>query len=223
MNPLGSTSSSSGAGDRGAGLHIALPSPAFNNTTLTTSPPLFPIPTATQLPGTGALGVIPDQAQTSSQESASVFDVGDAVFPTGADAVPVDVNLDFTEFDSEGLNALEKIYLFSRSRASFHRVFIVHALPRYLGADESEIGYPSREQVDQIYPEDAVEYVLPLLNGLALDEGMFHTIAISPIAHRAFYVLLIWLISVPWHALRVSPIRSIAVNLGMVGMVYSCS
>ncbi|OSX65087.1 hypothetical protein POSPLADRAFT_1167264 [Postia placenta MAD-698-R-SB12] len=66
-------------------------------------------------------------------------------------------DLDFTEFDADGLSALEKIYLFSRSHAGFHRVFIVHALPRYL-------------DVDHVTPAEAVEYVLPLLNGLALDE-----------------------------------------------------
>jgi hypothetical protein len=58
--------------------------------------------------------------------------------------------------DDESLTALEKIYLFSRSKNSFHRVFIVHALPAFL---------------DQISSQEAVDYVLPLLSGLAIDEG----------------------------------------------------
>ncbi|EIW85038.1 ARM repeat-containing protein [Coniophora puteana RWD-64-598 SS2] len=62
--------------------------------------------------------------------------------------------LDFT-FEDEGLNTLEKIYLFSRSRATHHRVFISHALPNFLM---------------QITPLEAVEYVLPLLPNLAMDE-----------------------------------------------------
>lgn len=87
------------------------------------------------------------------------------------------LNLDFAEFDSEGLSALEKIYLFSRSRAGFQRVFIAHALPGYLRHRRE--GHPNRveqgddsPEADEITPAEAVEYVLPLLNGLAMDEGM---------------------------------------------------
>lgn len=209
VDPLGSTSSSSGAGSRGAGLQIAIPPPVLSNSTSTPSPPLLPPPTLDLLPtraGPSTLGCISEQAQSLPQETASFFDVDDAAFPMGADAVPADLNVDFTEFDSEGLNALEKIYLFSRSRASFHRVFIVHALPRYLGAEDAEIGYPSREQVDQISPEDAVEYVLPLLNGLALDEGKPYHAHTSQMAHGTIYVHVVpsisdWSISEPRHAL----------------------
>ncbi|KII88649.1 hypothetical protein PLICRDRAFT_41852 [Plicaturopsis crispa FD-325 SS-3] len=57
--------------------------------------------------------------------------------------------------DDASLSPLEKIYLFSRSRAPFHRVFIARALPTFL------------REVD---PREAVEYVLPLLSGLAMDE-----------------------------------------------------
>ncbi|TRM61890.1 hypothetical protein BD626DRAFT_433986 [Schizophyllum amplum] len=57
--------------------------------------------------------------------------------------------------DDDNLSVLEKIYLFSRSKATFHRVFIAHALPSFL---------------DQITPQEAVEYVLPLLSGLAMDD-----------------------------------------------------
>ncbi|KAF9456525.1 armadillo-type protein [Collybia nuda] len=72
----------------------------------------------------------------------------DDPFPT-AD-IPIDLAL-----DDEGLSTLEKIYLFSRSKAIFHRVFIAHALPSFL---------------EQVSPQEAIEYVLPLLSGLAMDE-----------------------------------------------------
>ncbi|KAL4068026.1 armadillo-type protein [Scleroderma citrinum] len=71
------------------------------------------------------------------------------------DAQPgLESTLDFT-LDDEGLNTLEKIYLFSRSRSAHHRVFISHALPSFLA---------------QVTPLEAVEYVLPLLPSLAMDE-----------------------------------------------------
>jgi len=79
-------------------------------------------------------------------------DLTDDAFP-----VAIDVAMDLV-LDDEGLSPLEKIYLYSRSKASFHRIFIAHALPDYL---------------NQITPQEAVEYVLPLLSGLAMDEGMF--------------------------------------------------
>ncbi|KAG1754514.1 armadillo-type protein [Suillus lakei] len=65
-----------------------------------------------------------------------------------------DFALDFT-LDDEGLSTLEKIYLFSRSRSAHHRVFISHALPAFLA---------------QVSPIEAVEYVLPLLPSLSVDE-----------------------------------------------------
>ncbi|KAF9227539.1 ARM repeat-containing protein [Gyrodon lividus] len=73
--------------------------------------------------------------------------------PADALVVP-DLALDFT-LDDEGLSTLEKIYLFSRSRSAHHRVFISHALPSFLA---------------QVTPLEAVEYVLPLLPNLAMDE-----------------------------------------------------
>ncbi|KAJ7582902.1 armadillo-type protein [Mycena floridula] len=74
----------------------------------------------------------------------------DDAFPSEAE-IPADLDLD----DHDGLTTLEKIYLFSRSRAIFHRVFIAHALPSFL---------------HDVSPADAVEYVLPLLTALALDD-----------------------------------------------------
>ncbi|KIK98846.1 hypothetical protein PAXRUDRAFT_30878 [Paxillus rubicundulus Ve08.2h10] len=68
--------------------------------------------------------------------------------------VAPDLALDFT-LDDDGLSTLEKIYLFSRSRSAHHRVFISHALPSFLA---------------QVTPLEAVEYVLPLLSNLAMDE-----------------------------------------------------
>ncbi|EKM55487.1 uncharacterized protein PHACADRAFT_184278 [Phanerochaete carnosa HHB-10118-sp] len=93
--------------------------------------------------------------------------------PAGVGEGSLDV--DFTEFDSEGLSALEKIYLFSRSRAGFQRIFIAHALPSFLSHRRESL-YSQTEQnedspaTDEITPAEAVEYVLPLLNSLATDE-----------------------------------------------------
>lgn len=77
--------------------------------------------------------------------------------------VVMDVALDLA-LDDEGLTTLEKIYLYSRSRAAFHRVFIAHALPAYL---------------THVTPQEAVEYVLPLLSGLAMDDGQLSSIHIN--------------------------------------------
>lgn len=87
--------------------------------------------------------------------------------------------LNLAEIDTEGLSALEKIYLFSRSRASFHRVYITKALSSYLSGSESGVAPSSSshqddgstEDLDRISPAEAVEYVLPLLSTLAMDEG----------------------------------------------------
>ncbi|KAJ3850955.1 armadillo-type protein [Lentinula lateritia] len=62
---------------------------------------------------------------------------------------------DDTTLDDEGLSTLERIYLYSRSKSSFHRVFIASALP---------------ELLKQVTPHEAIEYVLPLLNTLAMDD-----------------------------------------------------
>jgi serine/threonine-protein phosphatase 4 regulatory subunit 1 len=75
----------------------------------------------------------------------------DDVFP-----LPSDLAIDLA-LDGESLTILEKIYLYSRSRAYYHRIFIVHQLAEYL---------------DHVTPQEAVEYVLPLLSGLAMDEGV---------------------------------------------------
>ncbi|KAJ7905384.1 armadillo-type protein [Mycena olivaceomarginata] len=82
----------------------------------------------------------------SPQNSFEGLPVEDA-FPTGE--IPIDL------VDDEGLSALEKIYLFARSQSVFHRLYIVHALPSFL---------------QQVSPQEAIEYVLPLVPCLALDE-----------------------------------------------------
>lgn len=92
---------------------------------------------------------------------------------------------DLTDFDTEGYSTLEKIYLFSRSRVGFHRVYIAKSLSIFLRGDggspcanANTIDASSQDAdgrscaaVDTITPDDAVQYVLPLLNGLAMDEG----------------------------------------------------
>ncbi|KNZ74186.1 Serine/threonine-protein phosphatase 4 regulatory subunit 1 [Termitomyces sp. J132] len=69
-------------------------------------------------------------------------------------ALGTDIALDLA-LDDAGLTTLEKIYLFARSKASFHRIYIAHALPDLL---------------HQVSSQDAIQYVLPLLDGLALDD-----------------------------------------------------
>ena len=83
----------------------------------------------------------------------------DDTYPT-APNLPLDLPL-----DDEGLTALEKIYLFSLSKSVFHRVYIVHAMPSLL---------------DQVSPVEATKYVLPLLSGLADDQGPSDQFALAP-------------------------------------------
>lgn len=84
----------------------------------------------------------------------SIASVEIETIPTPEALSSPDFALDFT-LDDEGLSTLEKIYLFSRSRSAHHRVFISHALPAFLA---------------QVSPIEAVEYVLPLLPSLSVDE-----------------------------------------------------
>ncbi|KAJ6547456.1 armadillo-type protein [Mycena capillaripes] len=86
---------------------------------------------------------IPTGSPKSSDTDLQVEDA----FPTGE--IPIDL------VDDEGLSALEKIYLFARSQSVFHRLYIVHALPSFL---------------QQVTPQEAIEYVLPLVPCLAMDE-----------------------------------------------------
>ncbi|KIK59789.1 hypothetical protein GYMLUDRAFT_44246 [Collybiopsis luxurians FD-317 M1] len=76
--------------------------------------------------------------------------------PTTDDSFPGNSESpDDNSLDDEGLSTLERIYLYSRSKSSFHRVFIASALP---------------ELLEQVTPHEAIAYVLPLLNTLATDD-----------------------------------------------------
>ncbi|KAL0573277.1 hypothetical protein V5O48_008684 [Marasmius crinis-equi] len=121
-------------------LHITIPAQAHPSPTQFSlghpSPNAFPSPS----PHAGS----PDPSPVPSPAN-----IAQEAFPDPAE-LPVDMF-----FDDEGLSTLERIYLYSRSKASYHRVFIANALPDWL---------------EQVTPQEAVEYVLPLLNTLAMDE-----------------------------------------------------
>lgn len=55
----------------------------------------------------------------------------------------------------EGLNTLERIFLFAKSDMAYHRVLVSQSLPDW---------------IREVELNDAVEYIIPLLNGLATDE-----------------------------------------------------
>ncbi|KAI0748296.1 hypothetical protein C8Q80DRAFT_1219502 [Daedaleopsis nitida] len=154
----------SSAGTSQAALRIAIPPPNPTASTSTPSPPLFSQPAHDPVAST-SLSVLDPGPSGPILETPIPASSVDLLSPS------TDLNIDFSEFDTEGCSALEKIYLFSRSRASFHRVYIAHALPSYLSGCETSAGdVSSKEIIEQITPNEAVEYVLPLLNGLALDE-----------------------------------------------------
>ncbi|KAJ7489817.1 armadillo-type protein [Mycena galericulata] len=153
--------------------YIAMPPPMFNSSSPSPSramddplaspmfsPGLEMYHTAPSTPITSPLLEVPSYAAARVGESSSAnlhitipVDVPNAdlpvedAFPTGE--IPIDL------VDDEGLSALEKIYLFARSQSVFHRLYIVHALPSFL---------------QQVTPQEAIEYVLPLVPGLAMDE-----------------------------------------------------
>ncbi|KAL1944608.1 hypothetical protein VTO73DRAFT_3038 [Trametes versicolor] len=156
------SANSSATGAVSSGLRIAIPPPNPTASSSTPSPPLLPPPAND--PGANA-------AASDAEQAASGNPFDPEAPPVDLLVPPTDLNIDFTELDTEGYSALEKIYLFSRSRAGFHRVFIAHALPRYLlGAELATSDLPSQEQIEQITPSEAVDYVLPLLNILATDD-----------------------------------------------------
>jgi len=105
------------------------------------------------IPQSGPL--LPPQAasQPAITEQAQV-----AEFPESPDdTFPSITDLAFDSGFEDGMyNAVEKIYLCSKSDYVGHRIFIAHALPEYL---------------EQVTPKDAIEYVLPLIQSLALDDG----------------------------------------------------
>ncbi|KAI0082750.1 ARM repeat-containing protein [Panus rudis PR-1116 ss-1] len=141
--------------------------PAENSTDMPPSIDLTRDPALHSLPGP-ASSLTPSNPMAVSADPLG-HDVGTSAEPP---------QFDFGEFESEGLSALEKIYLFSRSSMSFHRAYIAKALAGFLRGNTEENGTAtdtssntSHESTgDRITPEEAVEYVLPLLNGLAMDE-----------------------------------------------------
>ena len=60
-----------------------------------------------------------------------------------------------SENAEESLNTLERIFLFAKSDMAYHRVLVSQSLP---------------EWIREVELNDAVEYIIPLLNGLATDE-----------------------------------------------------
>lgn len=121
-----------------ANLRISLP-----------SPPVFPLASPHPSPQTHHTPSSARPPPTHLDIPAPSID-SDESYPFAADA-PSPIPL-----DDEGLSVVEKIYLFSRSRATYHRVYIAHELPTLL---------------DCVSAEEAIDYVLPLLSVLAMDEG----------------------------------------------------
>lgn len=99
------------------------------------------------------------ELQISVGEPDEPFDDDDTVM-VDSQAIHAQMEEDRQEamfLDDEGLTALEKIYLFSRSRLSYHRIYISKQLP-FL--------------IQEVSPPEAVDYVRPLLDTLGTDEGL---------------------------------------------------
>ncbi|KAK2467000.1 hypothetical protein APHAL10511_001258 [Amanita phalloides] len=125
--------------------HIPLPPPRFDPDD--TDPPFYTAPSTPDFPSPQLFYTPPSSPPLPSPP---------ALPPTPHDDPHSAVDLVFDlALTDDALSALEKVYLFSRSKAVFHRVFIAHSLPSFL---------------DDVSPQDANEYVLPLLSGLALDD-----------------------------------------------------
>jgi len=95
----------------------------------------------------------------------------DEVMAAPTDTLPADV-----AFEDEGLLTLERIFLLSKSEHAFHR--LVSARHRSTTLLLTTIlfyrAYIARtlgDLLEDTDPCEAVEYVIPLLTGLALDEG----------------------------------------------------
>ncbi|KAF5391394.1 hypothetical protein D9757_001993 [Collybiopsis confluens] len=121
--------------------HVLPPASSPSSFAFHTPPNLYPPASYTS----------PNSATVLPQDHVSLLSTSttDDSFPESSD-FPEDSPL-----DDEGLSTLEKIYLYSRSKSSFHRVFIANALP---------------ELLEQVTPHEAIAYVLPLLNTLAMDD-----------------------------------------------------
>jgi serine/threonine-protein phosphatase 4 regulatory subunit 1 len=71
----------------------------------------------------------------------------------------------------ESLSTLERIFLFAKSEMTYHRVLVSHSLSDW---------------IIEVELSDAVEFVIPLLNGLACDENEVCT-AFAPHLHRVMW------------------------------------
>ncbi|KAH9945960.1 armadillo-type protein [Epithele typhae] len=161
--PLAALSSSASSPTQTT-LRISLPPPHPTASTSTPSPPLLSPPRQSIASPAGSTS--PDAVTAAPLETPTPGNAVDLLVP----ASDLD-GIDFGDFDTDGCSALEKIYLFSQSQASFHRVFIAHALPGYLlGSEVSGGELLSREVIEQITPGEAIVYVLPLLSRLAMDD-----------------------------------------------------
>ena len=127
--------------------HQSHPQALFIPPPLASTPPPPSIPTPLNLPTHAHFSISTPPSEPIPNEPPP-----EDIFPTVSQQ-PLEITL-----DDEAFSPLEKIYLFSRSKAIFHRIFIAHTLPHSL---------------DQITPQDAVEYVIPYISGLAIDEGVF--------------------------------------------------
>ncbi|TKY88220.1 hypothetical protein EX895_002930 [Sporisorium graminicola] len=118
------------------------------------------------------LGITGDaQISDSVMPSALGLDAGeaqpmDAMMEEGGRSIERDEDEDDEDDDEqgygigvesadEGLNTLERIFLFAKSDMAFHRVLVSQSLPDW---------------IREVELNDAVEYIIPLLNGLATDE-----------------------------------------------------
>lgn len=100
-------------------------------------------------------------APLSGATAPEVSTAGNAPISATAPAVEedlIDTTVDpdeTTEFLDDGLSCLERIFLFAKSDLAYHRVLVSRCLADWI------------KDVDLT---DAVEYIIPLLNGLATDE-----------------------------------------------------
>ncbi|KAH6918687.1 HEAT repeat family protein [Coprinopsis sp. MPI-PUGE-AT-0042] len=124
------------------------PVPAENRPSAPQSVEILPpsaVGTPIHAPHVPSPDTLPPNATFPSAQSAT-----DDAFPNNISDLAVDLVI-----GEEGLTTLEKIYLYCRSDSLVHRVFIAHQLPSFL---------------DQVAPQEAIEYVLPLIEGLAVDD-----------------------------------------------------
>ncbi|SPO30050.1 uncharacterized protein UTRI_05889 [Ustilago trichophora] len=123
-------------------------------------------------PDTQQLGLTGDaQLSDAVMPSALGLDAGeaqpmDAMMEEGVNGIDEDEDDDDDDDDEQGisavlenaeesLNTLERIFLFAKSDMAYHRVLVSQSLPDW---------------IREVELNDAVEYIFPLLNGLATDE-----------------------------------------------------